>query len=185
MQWYTCKSLLNTLGRAVEQLAGALPLSSTQASKSQHSRSKFKSHALPARKVMNIEYYQLSCLESRFTTTPKTARCCRKRVMDIPARPEVSCLSLTIHIIKEFTTITMHRESGESLAPRAESIKLMWRVMACGSVLKAVSSNFFYMYEVGILVIHFHNFSRQRSAVVKSPNGNLRINFRYASSTQN
>ena len=34
MQWYTCKSLLNTLGRAVEQLAGALPLSSTQASKS-------------------------------------------------------------------------------------------------------------------------------------------------------
>ena len=78
MQWYTCKSLLNTLGRAVEQLAGALPLSSTQASKSQHSRSKFKSHALPARKVMNIEYYQLSCLESRFTTTPKTARCCRK-----------------------------------------------------------------------------------------------------------
>ena len=28
--------------------------------------------------------------------------------MDIPARPEVSCLSLTIHV-KEFTTITMHR----------------------------------------------------------------------------
>ena len=24
MQWYTCKSLLNTLGRAVEQLAGCL-----------------------------------------------------------------------------------------------------------------------------------------------------------------
>ena len=112
MQWYTCKSLLNTLGRAVEQLAGALPLPSTQASKSQHSRSKFKSHALPARKDMNIEYYQLSCLKSGFqllTTTPKTARCCRKRVMDIPARPEVSCLSLTIRVIKEFTTITMHR----------------------------------------------------------------------------
>ena len=35
MNWHTCKSLLNTSGRAVEQLA----------SKSQQSRSKYNSHA--------------------------------------------------------------------------------------------------------------------------------------------
>ena len=65
-------------------------------------------------------YFRFRCFRFRFrsrvsrlqlliTTTPKTARCSRTRVMDIPARPEVSCLSLTIHVIKEFTAITMHR----------------------------------------------------------------------------
>ena len=39
MHWYTCKSLLNTLGRAVEQLAGCL----AKISKSQQSRSKYNS----------------------------------------------------------------------------------------------------------------------------------------------
>ena len=37
MHWYPCKSLLNTLGRAVEQLAGYLP----KQSKSQQLRSKY------------------------------------------------------------------------------------------------------------------------------------------------
>ena len=39
MHWYTCKSLLNTLGRAIEQLAGYLP----KQSKSQQLRSKYNS----------------------------------------------------------------------------------------------------------------------------------------------
>ena len=57
MHWYTCKSLLNTLGiavehlavehLAVEQLAGCL----AKQSKSQQSRSKYNSHATPARRV--------------------------------------------------------------------------------------------------------------------------------------
>ena len=39
MHWYTCKSLLNTLGRAIEQLAGCL----AKTRKSQQSRSKYNS----------------------------------------------------------------------------------------------------------------------------------------------
>ena len=53
--------------------------------------------------VQNFDF-RFRCFRSRFrsrvsrlqlliTTTPKTARCCRKRVMGIPAKPEVSCLS--------------------------------------------------------------------------------------------
>ena len=40
---------------------------------------------------------RVSRLQLLITTTPKTARCCRKRVMDIPAKPEVSCLSCTYY----------------------------------------------------------------------------------------
>ena len=44
--------------------------------------------------------------------------------MDIPARPEVSCLSLTTHVIKEFTTITMHRTE---LVLRRQTLTREWR----------------------------------------------------------
>ena len=33
----------------------------------------------------------------------------QNRTMDIPARPRVSCLSLTIHVVEAFTTITVYR----------------------------------------------------------------------------
>ena len=44
--------------------------------------------------------------------------------MDMPARPEVSCLSLTIQVIKEFTTITMHRTELASLQRRSDGVNL-------------------------------------------------------------
>jgi len=43
LYWYTCKSLLNTLGRAVEQLVVCLAM----LAKEQQSRSKYNSHATP------------------------------------------------------------------------------------------------------------------------------------------
>ena len=50
MHWYTCKSLLNTLGRVVEQLAGCL----AKQSKSQQSRSKYTS--------MQCQHEGLKCI---------------------------------------------------------------------------------------------------------------------------
>ena len=47
MHRYTCKSLLNTLARAVEQLAGCL----AQQAKVKQSRSKYNRQATPARRV--------------------------------------------------------------------------------------------------------------------------------------
>ena len=57
MQWYTCKSLLNTLGRAVEQLAVvSCPCQAPkQARVSTRGRSSKVMHCQRARKVMNIE----------------------------------------------------------------------------------------------------------------------------------
>ena len=50
MHLYTCKSLLNTLGRAVEQLAGCL----AKQSKSQQLRSKYNSMQCQRECIMNI-----------------------------------------------------------------------------------------------------------------------------------
>ena len=50
MHLYTCKSLLNTLGRAVEQLAGCL----AKQSKSQQLRSKYNICNASANAFMNI-----------------------------------------------------------------------------------------------------------------------------------
>ena len=53
MHWYTCKSLLNTLGRAVEQLAGCL----AKQAKSAVEVKVQQSCAKPARSVkMSYEY---------------------------------------------------------------------------------------------------------------------------------
>ena len=50
MHWYTCKSLLNTLGRAVEQLAGCLAKQTKVSSRSQRpARGQREASARPAR----------------------------------------------------------------------------------------------------------------------------------------
>ena len=52
MYWFTCRSLLNTLGRAVEQLAGCLAKQQKSAVEV-----KVQQHAIPAQRVkMYYEY---------------------------------------------------------------------------------------------------------------------------------
>ena len=69
---HLCKSLLNTLGRAVEQVAGA-----TQASKSQQSRSKYKSHSAQGYEYLifiKLRMFQSPGLESRLLQRPQRQR---------------------------------------------------------------------------------------------------------------
>ena len=57
MHWCPCKSLLNTLGRAVEQLAGCF----AKPSKSQQLRSKYNSMQCQREGLMYYEYFAGNC----------------------------------------------------------------------------------------------------------------------------
>ena len=52
MHWYTCKSLLNTLARAVEQLAGCLAQQAKVSNRGQSTKT-----ASPARRVKMYHEY--------------------------------------------------------------------------------------------------------------------------------